>query len=114
VFSNRFRKDGVILIDLLADAGAGERPAWAVELRPRAGGLRPGRRCELRGNSHFDSSFIVSDKTGAVVLSRREGMGSQGSEGLASISNSYTIRDDWDLSSPPANGASGFRRPGRR
>jgi len=66
-----------------------------------------GGNCELRGNSHFDGSFIVSDKTGAVILETAgKEWAAKEVKRFASISNGYTIRDDWDRSSlAVANGA---------
>jgi len=109
VYSNpASEKDGVILIDLLRLMleRASDRHE-AVELTAHLlNSFGQGGNCELRGNSHFDGSFIVSDKTGAVVL---ETAGNEWAakevKGFASISNGYTIRDDWDLSSlKPGNG----------
>ena len=110
VFSNlASEKDGVILIDLLRLMleRASDRHE-AVELTAQLlAGFGQGGNCELRGNSHFDGSFIVSDKTGAVVLETAgKEWAAREVKGFASISNGYTIRDDWDLSSlKPANGS---------
>ena len=64
-----------------------------------------GGNCELRGNSHFDSSYLVSDKTSAVVI---ESAGRQWAarkvEGVGAISNALTIRSDWERCSIPQNG----------
>jgi secernin len=66
-----------------------------------------GGNCELRGNSHFDGSFIISDKQGAVVLETAgKEWAAREVQGFASISNGYTIASDWDRSSLRAvNGA---------
>jgi secernin len=101
--------DGVVLIDLLRlilerSATRHEAVDLVAQLLAEFG---QGGNCELRGNSHFDGSFIVSDQTGAVVI---ETAGPQWAarevKGFGSISNGYTIGDDWDRSSIAAtNGA---------
>jgi dipeptidase len=94
--------DGVVLIDLLRLIL--ERAATRHEAIDLVAALLAefgqGGNCELRGNSHFDGSFIVSDKTGAVVLETagRE-WAAREVKGFASISNGYTIGADWDRSS---------------
>ncbi|MCP4382414.1 MAG: hypothetical protein GY798_13530 [Hyphomicrobiales bacterium] len=101
-------QDGVILIDLLRLVLERTRTRHeAVELI--AGMLArfgQGGNCELRGNSHFDGSFIVSDRQGAVII---ETAGVEWAtreiNGIGSISNAYTIHDDWDRCSLPTNGA---------
>ena len=120
VFSNLASdKDGVILIDLLRLMleRASDRHE-AVELSAQLlAGFGQGGNCELRGNSHFDGSFIVSDKTGAVVLETAgKEWAAREVKGFGSISNGYTIRDDWDLLLPQAGERQQgrFRRPGRR
>ena len=100
VFSNRpSDKDGGILIDLLRlilerSADRHEAVALVADLLATWG---QGGNCELRGNSHFDGSFIVSDRSGAVVI---ETAGPDWAvrevAGFASISNGYTIGTDWD------------------
>lgn len=99
VFSNVTSSgDGVILIDLLRlmlerSKDRHEAVALATELLATYG---QGGNCEMRGNSHFDGSFIISDRTGAVIL---ETAGSDWAwrevQGLASISNGYTTGTDW-------------------
>ncbi len=55
-----------------------------------------GGNCELRGNSHFDSSYMVSDATSAYVI---ETAGRHWAvrkvEGVGAISNAMTIGNDW-------------------
>ena len=55
-----------------------------------------GGNCELRGNSHFDSSYMVSDPTSAYVI---ETAGRHWAvrkvEGVGAISNAMTIGNDW-------------------
>src|SRR5262249_47286989 len=101
--------NGVILIDLLRLML--ERATNRHEAVDLVAGLLDefgqGGNCELRGNSHFDGSFIVSDKTGALVLETAgKEWAAKEVKGFASISNGYTIRGDWDRSSLGAtNGA---------
>jgi dipeptidase len=94
--------DGVVLIDLLRlilerCATRHEAVDMVAEMLAEFG---QGGNCELRGNSHFDGSFIVSDKTGAVILETagRE-WAAREVKGFDSISNGYTIGADWDRSS---------------
>jgi len=98
--------DGVILIDLLRlmlDRATDRHEAVkiAADLLHVYG---QGGNCELRGNSHFDGSFIIADKTGALVL---ETAGSDWATrevtGFTSISNGYTIGDDWTACSIPGD-----------
>src|SRR6185295_4599140 len=63
-------KDGVVLIDLLRlilerCSNRHEAVDLVAHLLATYG---QGGNCELRGNSHFDGSFIVSDQDGAVVI----------------------------------------------
>jgi len=69
-----------------------------------------GGNCELRGNSHFDGSFIVADRTGALVLETAgRDWATREVEGFTSISNGYTIGDDWTQTSlPSGNGRVDF------
>jgi hypothetical protein len=109
VFSNRTEtRDGIILIDLLRlilERCADRHEAVALV----AGMLETygqGGNCELRGNSHFDGSFIVSDRTGAVVIETAgRDWAAREVEGFGSISNGYTIGADWDRASLGANGS---------
>jgi len=103
VFSNIPSKgDGVVLIDLLRlmlerCRDRHEAAALVADMLKTHG---QGGNCEMRGNSHFDGSFIVADRTGAIVL---ETAGPEWSwrevKDFASISNGYTIHADWDCSS---------------
>jgi dipeptidase len=58
-----------------------------------------GGNCELRGNSHFDSSYLVSDRTSAYVIETagRDWVARK-VEGVGAISNAMTIHDDWQES----------------
>ncbi len=94
--------DGVVLIDLLRlilERCATRHDAVSL-VANMLSEFGQGGNCELRGNSHFDGSFIVSDRTGAVVI---ETAGRQWAArevaGIGSISNGYTIGDDWTASS---------------
>jgi secernin len=103
VFSTVASKgDGVVLIDLLRlmlERSRDRHEAVAVTTGLLAT-FGQGGNCELRGNSHFDGSFIIADRTGAVIL---ETAGTDWAwrevSGLASISNGYTIHSDWSASS---------------
>jgi hypothetical protein len=101
--------DGVVLIDLLRLIL--ERCATrheAVDLvASMLAEFGQGGNCELRGNSHFDGSFIVSDRSGAVVIETagRE-WAAREVKGVGSISNGYTIGSDWDRSSLTASNGS--------
>jgi secernin len=94
--------DGVILIDLLRlIAERAKDRHEAVELAGHLLGVYgQGGNCELRGNSHFDGSFIIADKSGAIVF---ETAGTDWAmrevDGFATISNGYTIHTDWNRSS---------------
>lgn len=61
-----------------------------------------GGNCELRGNSHFDSSYLVSDNSSAVVI---ETAGrhwvARKVEGVGAISNAMTIHADWHSACAP-------------
>jgi dipeptidase len=110
VFSVRpSEKDGVILIDLLRLIL--ERAATRHEAVDLVAGLLErfgqGGNCELRGNSHFDGSFIVSDRDGAVVIETAgKDWAAREVKGFGSISNGYTIGTDWDRSSLPGENGS--------
>jgi secernin len=102
------QKDGVVLIDILRlilerCADRHEAVELVSHLLDTHG---QGGNCELRGNSHFDGSFIVSDRTGAVVI---ETAGKEWAvkevSGFGSISNGYTIGRDWTHCSIKANGS---------
>src|SRR5215470_3941044 len=65
-----------------------------------------GGNCELRGNSHFDSSYLVSDKTSAYVIeSAGREWAARKVEGVGAISNALTIGRDWERCSLPQNGS---------
>lgn len=103
VFSNRTSQgDGVILIDLLRlilerATTRHEAVQITADLLQTYG---QGGNCELRGNSHFDGSFIVSDKTGALVLETAgKDWATREVTDFASISNGYTIGTDWTATS---------------
>jgi secernin len=103
VFSNRGSDgDGVVLIDLLRlmlerCRDRHEAVALAADM---LGTYGQGGNCELRGNSHFDGSFIIADRTGAVVLETAgRDWAAREVEDLATISNAYTIGADWTSSS---------------
>jgi secernin len=65
-----------------------------------------GGNCEMSGNSHFDSSFLMSDTTEAYILETagRDWVIKR-IDDIGSISNMLIIRDDWDqYSGEPKNG----------
>ncbi len=99
VFSNKTSQgDGVILIDLLRlmlerATDRHEAVQIAADLLKTYG---QGGNCELRGNSHFDGSFIIADKTGALVLETAGcDWATREAKDFTSISNGYTIGTDW-------------------
>ena len=65
-----------------------------------------GGNCEMKGNSHFDSSFLMADTSEAYVL---ETAGRQWAvkklDRVGSISNLLTIRTDWNRCSAQKSGA---------
>lgn len=94
--------EGVILIDLLRLVL--ERARTRHEAVDLVAGLLDrfgqGGNCELRGNSHFDGSFIVADREGAMVIETAgKDWAAREVKGSTSISNGYTIGEDWDRSS---------------
>lgn len=107
-------RDGVILIDLLRlmlerCRTRHEAVALAADLLAAHG---QGGNCEMRGNSHFDGSFLIADPTGALVLETAgRDWATREVEGFASISNGYTIHRDWTASSLDAALPSGAERP---
>jgi len=59
-----------------------------------------GGNCELRGNSHFDGGFLMSDMHGAVeIQTAGRHWAAKRVTDIASISNVHSIRDDWYRSS---------------
>lgn len=63
-----------------------------------------GGNCEMKGNSHFDSSFLIADRDEAYLL---ETAGRKWAvkqvEKFASISNMLSIQKDWDAISTPTS-----------
>ena len=101
-------KDGVQLIDFLRLTierckTRHEAVDLTAELLATYG---QGGNCELRGNGHYDGSFIVSDKEGAVVIETAgKEWAAREVKTFGTISNGYTIGSDWDRSSLKANGS---------
>jgi dipeptidase len=55
-----------------------------------------GGNCELRGNSHFDSSYLVSDRhTAFVIETAGRDWAAREVKGVGAISNAMTIGQDW-------------------
>jgi secernin len=94
--------DGLITMDLLRlglERAKTAREAVAVmgEAVHRFG---QGGNCELQGNSHWDSSYLISDSEEAWVLETAGREWAAKKVGpVASISNAFTIQKDWDLCS---------------
>ncbi len=64
-----------------------------------------GGNCELRGNSHFDSSYLVSDARRAYVIETAgRDWAARPVEGVGAISNAMTIGSDWQRCSLGGNG----------
>ena len=103
VFTNQASEgDGVTLIDHLRLML--ERARTCEEAVDVIAGLLAeygqGGNCELRGNSHFDGGFIVSDMTGAVeIQTAGKHWAAKRVTDIASISNVHSIRADWYRSS---------------
>jgi len=103
-------KDGLITGDLLRLML--ERASDCAEALEVFGDLLSrfgqGGNCELRGNSHFDSSYLVSDrKTAFVIETSGRDWATREVKGVGAISNAMTIGDDWQRCTIP--GADGAR-----
>ena len=105
IFSNREEKsDGLITGDLLRlmleRAETCDKAMQVFENVLTAHGQ--GGNCELRGNSHFDSSYLVSDKSSAYVIETagRDWVARE-VKGVGAISNAMTIHADWQTSCVP-------------
>ena len=96
--------DGLITGDLLRLML--ERAATCAEAIDIFGDLLSchgqGGNCELRGNSHFDSSYLVSDRECAYVIETagREWAAHE-VKGVGAISNAMTIGKDWQRCTIP-------------
>ena len=105
VFSNRSRSsngDGVITIDMVRLMLERSRNRWeAVELaKQMLSAYGQSGNCELRGNSHFDGSYIIADKSGAILLETAgQDWAMREVSKFATISNGYTIGTDWNETS---------------
>jgi dipeptidase len=99
---NDEKVDGLITMDLLRlglERAKTSREAVEVmgELVHRYG---QGGNCELPGNSHWDSSYLISDKQEAWILETAGREWAAKKVGpVASISNAFVIKRDWDLCS---------------
>ncbi len=100
-------KDGIIGPDLMRiglERARNCREAIQImtELLEKYG---QGGNAELKGNSHFDSSYLLSDPDEAYVLETagREWVAKK-VEAVASISNMLGIGRNWDTCSPAAGG----------
>jgi secernin len=99
---NDEKEDGLITMDLLRlglERAKTAREAVEVmgEMVHRFG---QGGNCEVPGNSHWDSSYLISDAAEAWILETagREWAAKKANK-VDSISNAFVIQDDWDLSS---------------
>ena len=96
------KSDGLITMDLLRlGLERGKTARQAVEVM---GALvhqfGQGGNCELSGNSHFDSSYMIADPHEAWILETagRE-WAARKANPVDSISNALTLHTDWELSS---------------
>ncbi len=96
------KSDGLITMDLLRLGLERAKTArQAVQIIGDAvHRFGQGGNCEVCGNSHFDSSFLIADTTEAWILETagRE-WAAKKTNSIDSISNAYTIHSDWDLCS---------------
>jgi secernin len=103
------KKDGIIGPDLMRIALERSRTCRdAIQLMTRLlEEYGQGGSAELKGNSHFDSSFLMSDTTEAWILETAgRKWAARRIEQTGSISNCLGIHADWDTCSEPG-------RPGR-
>ena len=90
--------DGVITGDLLRlmlerASTCAEAIEVLAEVLARHG---QGGNCELRGNSHFDSSYLVSDhRTAVIIETSGRDWAVREVTGVGSISNAMSIGKDW-------------------
>jgi len=101
------QKDGIIGPDLMR-IGLERAKTCKEAIQVMTGLLEQygqGGSAELKGNSHFDSSFLMADQQEAYIL---ETAGRHWAvkkvNSIASISNLLSIRSDWDFSSETASG----------
>jgi hypothetical protein len=97
-------KDGLITGDLLRLML--ERAADCAEALEVFGDLLSrfgqGGNCELRGNSHFDSSYLVSDRrTAFVIETSGRDWAVREVKDVGAISNAMTIGNDWQRCTIP-------------
>ncbi|MCW5625442.1 MAG: C69 family dipeptidase [Burkholderiales bacterium] len=103
VFTNQASTgDGIIVIDMLRlileRAASCDEAVDVVAAALEAHGQ--GGNCELRGNSHFDGGFLVSDRSGAVeIQTAGRHWAARRVRDISAISNVHSIRADWDRSS---------------
>ena len=95
-------QDGLVVTDMLRLAL--ERAKTAREAVEVIGSLvhqyGQGGNCELRGNSHFDGSYIFSDRNDAWILETAgKDWAARQIRSFDSISNVMTIHQNWDLCS---------------
>lgn len=101
------QKDGIIGPDLMRLALERTRNCQeAIGLMTRLlGEYGQGGNCELSGNAHFDSSFILADTSEAYILETAgRQWASKKIEGIGSISNMLSLHEDWDKTSSVPDG----------
>jgi secernin len=97
------KAEGLMVIDMLRiGLERGKTALGAVEAMTAVlEQFGQGGNCELAGNSHFDGSYLIADKTEAWVLETagRQWVARKLSDSIGSISNVLGIHSDYDLSS---------------
>ena len=96
------KQDGLITMDLLRlglERGRSARQAVEV-MGDMVHTYGQGGNCEMNGNSHFDSSYLIADREEAWILETagRE-WAARRTRSIDSISNAFVIGKDWDLCS---------------
>ena len=99
---NKERKDGLIGMDLMR-LGLERARSCREAIQVMSGLLEEfgqGGNCELRGNAHFDCSYLMADAEEAWILESagREWCARQ-VQNSGSISNFLSIKKDWDMCS---------------
>lgn len=95
-------KDGIVTMDLLRLGLERARTCQeAVQVMGEAvKTYGQGGNCELRGNSHFDGSYMLADSKEAWILETAgHEFAARPIQGFETISNLYSIRNNWKVSS---------------
>jgi secernin len=97
------QSDGLMVIDMLRiGLERGRTAREAVDaIAAVLEQFGQGGNCELTGNSHFDGSYLIADRSEAWILETagREWAATKLSDAIGSISNVFSIHADWDQSS---------------